>query len=298
MQQVLTLTADPNGLSLDNSTLDAVRTAIEKAGARLDGVNWLAREVAADLPFEGPDIAAAEAAARSALGTRAIDILAQPAEGRRKRLLLADMDSTIVGIETLDELADFAGVKDKVAAITVRSMAGEVDFVEALEERVAMLKGLPVEALERAWARVYLLPGAQSLVRTMRKHGALTALVSGGFRFFTGRVRDLVGFDYDESNTLEVKNGRLTGRVVPPIINRDGKFNALKRLCEEHRIPISASLAVGDGANDLQMIRAAGLGVAYRGKPAVAAAARARVDHADLTALLYFQGYRRDEFAD
>ena len=227
-----------------------------------------------------------------------IDLLAQPSADRRKKLLIADMDSTIVGIETLDELADFAGVKDKVAAITARSMAGEVDFVEALVERVAMLKGLSLEALERAWARVFLLPGARTLVRTMRRHGAYAALVSGGFKFFTSRVRELAGFDYDESNTLEIEAGRLTGRITPPIINRDGKFNALKRLCEERRLPMCASLAVGDGANDLEMVRAAGLGVAYRGKPVLAAAARARVDHGDLTALLYFQGYRREEFTD
>jgi len=297
MQHVLTIVAGDAVAGLENSIADRARAALDAAGAEVGEFHSLARGLAIDLPFEGVADPTAERVVRAGLDGAPFDLLAQPAEGRRKRLLVADMDSTIVGVETLDELAYFAGVKDEVAAITVRSMAGEVDFVEALVERVAMLKGLSTDALERTWERVFLLPGARTLVQTMRRHGAYSALVSGGFRFFTGRVRTLVGFDYDESNTLEVKDDHLTGRIVPPVINRDGKFNALRRLCEERGLPLSASLAVGDGANDLAMVRAAGLGVAYRGKPALAAAARARVDHGDLTALLFFQGYGRDEFA-
>ncbi|HEY6336194.1 MAG TPA: phosphoserine phosphatase SerB [Alphaproteobacteria bacterium] len=296
MQQVLTIVAGDLVAGLENSIADRARAALRAAGAEVGALHSLARGLAVDLPFEGVTDPTAERVVRAGLEAESFDLLAQPAEGRRKRLLVADMDSTIVGVETLDELADFAGVKDEVAAITVRSMAGEVDFVDALVERVAMLKGLSTDALERTWERVFLLPGARTLVQTMRRHGAYSALVSGGFRFFTGRVRTLVGFDDDESNTLEVEDGRLTGRIVPPVINRDGKFNALRRLCKVRGLPLSASLAVGDGANDLAMVRAAGLGVAYRGKPALAAAARARVDHGDLTALLYFQGYGRDEF--
>lgn len=211
-------------------------------------------------------------------------------------LLVADMDSTIVTSETLDELADLAGVKEKVAAITERSMRGEVDFVRALEDRVAMLAGLSVDALERAFGRVKLTPGARTLVQTMRAQGAFTALVSGGFRYFSERVRRAAGFDYDEANRLEIADGRLTGRVVPPVVNRDGKLSALRRLSVQRGTPLEATLAVGDGDNDLEMIRAAGLGVAFHGKPAIAAAARARIDHGDLTALLYFQGYSADEF--
>jgi phosphoserine phosphatase len=298
MQQVLTVVAGDVVAGLENSIADRARAALEAAGAKVGEARSLGRGLAIDLPFEGVADSAAERAVGRALSGEPFDLLAQPMEGRRKRLLVADMDSTIVGVETLDELADFAGVKAEVAAITVRSMAGEVDFVEALVERVAMLKGLSTDALERTWERVFLLPGARTLVQTMRRHGAYSALVSGGFRFFTSRVRKLVGFDYDESNTLEVEDDRLTGRIVPPVINRDGKFNALRRLCGERGLPLSASLAVGDGANDLAMVRAAGLGVAYRGKPALAAAARARVDHGDLTALLYFQGYGREEFVE
>jgi len=296
MQHVLTLVAGAPSSGIDNSMLAQARAALEEGEARVDAPTWLARGAAVDLPFEGIGRQVAEVAVRAALAPAPLDLLAQPAEGRRKRLLLADMDSTIIGIETLDELADFAGVKDKVAAITKRSMRGELDFVAALVERVAMLEGLPQEALESTWQRVVIAPGAATLVRTMRKEGAFTALISGGFRFFSRRVRELVGFDHDEANRLELRDGRLTGRVIPPVINRDGKLAALERLAGEHGIPLHATLAVGDGANDLKMIAAAGLGVAYRGKPAVAAAARARVDHNDFTALLFFQGYRAEEF--
>lgn len=296
MQQVLTLVAGTEFAGLDNSILDRLQSALKAIGAHPGKERWLAPRIAVDIPFTGIAWQDAEAVARASLGPAPVDLVAQPEEGRRKRLLLADMDSTIVGIETLDELADFADIKDKVARITERSMRGELDFVKALEERVAMLEGLSESALERTYARVFLVPGARTLVQTVRKHGAFTALISGGFRFFTSRVRELVGFDYDEANTLEVKDSHLTGRVIPPIVNRDGKFNALKRLSEEHGIPMEATLAVGDGANDLQMIRAAGLGVAFHGKPAVAAAARARINHGDLTALLYFQGYAVEEF--
>jgi phosphoserine phosphatase len=297
MQQVLTLVAGDGRAGLDNSMLAHIEASLAANGARVDTASWLALDVAADLAFEGIGDDAAERAARAVIGAAAVDVLAQPSEGRRKRLLVADMDSTIVTSETLDELASFAGVKDKVAVITARSMRGEIDFVAALVERVAMLKDLSTAALEQTWARVSLVPGAVTLVRTMRQSGAYTALVSGGFRFFTSRVRELAGFDYDEANELEVADGKLTGRVVPPIVNRDGKLLALRRLSEARGLPLAAALAVGDGANDRDMVRAAGLGVAYRGQATLKAAARALVDHGDLTTILYFQGYRRDEFA-
>jgi len=229
---------------------------------------------------------------RAALDGAPIDAIATPAEGRRKRLLVADMDSTIVTSETLDELADFAGLKDRIAAITARAMNGELDFKAALRERVAMLKGLPVEALEHTWQRVRLTPGARELVVTMRAHGACTVLVSGGFSFFTSRVAALCGFDLHRSNTLLDDGTVLTGQVAEPILDRDTKLATLTELAAERGLELSATLAVGDGANDLDMLRAAGLGVAFRAKPIVAAEARARVDHADLRALLFAQGYR------
>ena len=206
------------------------------------------------------------------------------------------MDSTIVTSETLDELADFAGLKDRIAAITARAMNGELDFKAALRERVAMLKGLPIAALEQTWHRVQLTPGAEELVATMRAHGAMTALVSGGFTFFTGRVAALVGFDLHRSNVLMDDGAALTGAVAEPILDRHAKVATLQELAAREGLPLSATLAVGDGANDLDMLAKAGLGVAFRAKPIVAAAARTRVDHADLRALLFAQGYRTAEF--
>ncbi len=250
---------------------------------------------AADIPFmEAPDCVAIAAA----LDGAPIDAIAMPAEGRRKRLLVADMDSTIVTGETLDELADFAGLKDRIAAITARAMNGELDFKAALRERVAMLRGLSLDALEQTWQRVRLTDGARELVATMRAHGAYAVLVSGGFTFFTSRVAALCGFDLHRSNTLLDDGERLTGRVGEPILDRDTKLATLTALAAERGLAMSATLAVGDGANDLDMLRAAGLGVAFRAKPIVAAAARARVEYADLRALLFAQGYRGDEIVN
>jgi phosphoserine phosphatase len=247
---------------------------------------------AADIPVAAvPDMDAV----RAALDGAAIDAIAMPASGRRKSLLVADMDSTIVTGETLDELADFAGLKDRIGAITARAMNGELDFKAALRERVAMLRGLPVGALEKTWRRVRLTPGARELVATMRANGAYTALVSGGFTFFTSRVAARLSFDMHRSNTLLDDGTMLTGLVAEPILDRDAKLDTLTRLAAERGLPLSATLAVGDGANDLDMLRAAGLGVAFRAKPVVAAAAAARIDHADLRALLFVQGYRRED---
>ena len=283
-------------------TLVANRSATSSlTGAKFarvrDTVGGVVPEILA--PAEAADIALPAAPdmaqVRAALDGAAIDAIATPAAGRRKRLLVADMDSTIVTGETLDELADFAGLKDRIAAITARAMNGELDFKAALRERVAMLKGLPVDALERTWQRVRLTPGARELVATMRAHGAYTALVSGGFSFFTSRVAALCGFDVHRSNMLLDDGAALTGHVAEPILDRDTKLATLTGLAAERGLELSATLAVGDGANDLDMLRAAGLGVAFHAKPIVAAEARARVDHADLRALLFAQGYRGEE---
>jgi phosphoserine phosphatase len=251
-------------------------------------------------PGEAVDIEMANApdmaAVRAALEGATIDAIATVADQRRKALLIADMDSTIVTGETLDELADFAGLKQRIAAITARAMNGELDFKAALRERVAMLQGLPVGALEQTWQRVRLTLGARELVATMRAHGAYTALVSGGFSFFTGRVAALCGFDMHRSNTLLDDGIALTGHVAEPILDRDTKLATLTQLAGERGLPLSSTLAVGDGANDLDMLSAAGLGVAFRAKPIVAAAAQARLDHADLRALLFAQGYRARQF--
>ncbi|WP_114376705.1 phosphoserine phosphatase SerB [Elioraea thermophila] len=295
MDQVLTLIAPAAGPTLADAHLREAAAALRAAGASLGSPTWLGPGEAADLPFSGLAPEAAEAAARAALDGESLDLAVLPAEGRRKRILVADMDSTIVVGETLDELADFAGLKERIAAITARAMAGELDFAGALRERVAMLKGLSAEALERTWERVAIMPGAAELVATMRAHGAVCALVSGGFRFFTARVRDILGFHLDRANELIIEGGRLAGRVAEPILDRASKAATLRALAEEHGVPLGATLAVGDGANDLPMLLAAGLGVAFRAKPAVAAAARVRITHADLRALLWLQGYRAEE---
>lgn len=250
-----------------------------------------------DLLVEGEDVAAVRAAAEAALAQTRVDLCAQPWSERRKRLLVADMDSTIIGCECIDELADFAGVKDKVSEITERAMRGELDFEGALRERVAMLKGLPLGDLQRAYdERVRLNAGARTLVRTMSANGGRAVLVSGGFTFFTSRVAQAAGFADNRANTLIETGEGLAGTVGEPILGREAKLAALKEEAAGLGIALSQTLAVGDGANDLAMIEAAGLGVAYRAKPIVASQADAKVDHADLTALLYFQGYRAEEF--
>lgn len=294
MPHVLTLIAQPGALA--PAHLNAARAALTALGADCDAADWLSPGEAADLPFTAFATEQAIAAVRGALGGAALDLIAQPAAGRRKKLLLADMDSTIITTETLDEIAAFAGLKEKIAEITARSMNGELDFREALTLRVGMLQGLDASALEEVWKDTQLMPGAETLVRTMRKHGARTALVSGGFRWFTGRVAKRVGFHEHHANTLLVRGGKLTGRVGQPILDRDAKLATLKRLAAAHGLALSEAATIGDGANDLAMIQAAGLGVAYRAKPSVAAASLHRIQHGDLRGLLFAQGYRLADF--
>ena len=252
---------------------------------------------ATDVILEADDLAAVRAALAEPMAGQQLDWCLQPLEGRKKRLLIADMDSTIINVECLDELADFAGLKVEISAITERAMRGDLAFEGALRERVAMLKGLPVSALERTYdERVRLNPGARTLVRTMAANGARCVLVSGGFGFFTKRVAKAAGFQAERGNSLLEADGVLTGMVGEPILGREAKLAALNTEAAALSIPLAETLAIGDGANDLAMIEAAGLGVAYRAKPVVAAQADARVDHADLTALLYFQGYSQGDF--
>ncbi len=289
MTHILTLVAARDAALLTDAAIARVRDAA-RAGPPVP----LSPGEAVDLPCPAPPD---PDAVRAALDGAAVDAVLTPAEGRRKRLLLADMDSTIVTGETLDELAAFAGVQDRVAAITRRSMNGEIDFAQALRERVAMLRGLELGALEGTWAGVRLTPGARELVATMRAHGAYAALVSGGFTWFTGRVADVCGFDEHRANTLLDDGAALTGKVGEPILDRDAKLAALRELADRGGLDMTDTLTVGDGANDLAMLRAAGLGVAFHAKPVVAAEARARIDHADLRALLFIQGYAAREFA-
>jgi phosphoserine phosphatase len=295
MDLVLTLVAPPNAgaFSVNLREVFASVGARGKESRKLDA----GEGAATDVILEADDLAAVRAALEAPLADQKLDWCVQPLEGRKKRLLIADMDSTIINVECIDELADFAGVKAQVSAITERAMRGELDFAAALRERVAMLKGLPVADLQRVYdQRIQLNPGARTLVRTMAGNGARCVLVSGGFTFFTSRVAQAALFHAHRGNTLGEADGVLTGEVGEPILGREAKLQALTEEAAARQLPLSATLAIGDGANDLAMIEAAGLGVAYRAKPVVAAQADARVDHTDLTTLLYFQGYSADAF--
>jgi len=289
MNSVLTLIAADR---LDDSMLSAVREALPQSAAPV----WLAPGTAADIAFDGQSEAEATRRARETLNGAPVDVVAQGAAGRRKKLLVADMDSTMVIGETLDELAAYAGLKDQIAEITARAMNGEIDFKGALRQRVGLLAGLAASALDETYRHLELMPGAATLVATMKAHGAKTVLVSGGFDYFTSRVRERCGFDEDRANRLEMADGKLTGQVLEPILDRDAKLAHLRDFTGLFGLARVETLAVGDGANDLDMIRAAGLGVAYHAKPVVAGEAKFRVDHGDLTALLYAQGYSKMEF--
>lgn len=257
-----------------------------------DAWAWIDEGAAADIPFAA-DPAAARAALEGALP--GVDVVVQPAAGRGKRLLVADMDSTMITVECIDELADYAGLKAEVAAVTERAMRGELDFEGALDARVRLLAGLEEAAIDRCLAeRVRIMPGAKALVRTMRARGGRCVLVSGGFTRFAEPVAAQIGFDRVVANRLLIADGRLTGEVERPVVGAVTKEAVLRAEAGD----LAEAMAVGDGANDLPMIRAAGLGVAYRAKPVVAAAAAARVEHGDLTALLYAQGIARAEWAE
>ena len=260
-------------------------------------ITWLKRGFAFDQPFEGEPSAALQKA-REAAGDAPLDINIVAVAHRRKKLLVADMDSTIIGCECLDEIADMMDLRPQVSAITERAMRGEIEFAPALRERVALLKGLPVHRLASVYGeRVRLNPGARALIATMKANGGRAVLVSGGFTYFTSRVAVDAGFDEDRGNVLLEDGGRLTGFVQEPILGREAKLTALEETVAKLNIGFIDTLAVGDGANDLDMIGRSGLGVAYHAKPIVAAQAAARIDHNDLTALLYLQGYREEEFA-
>ena len=290
---VATLVADPNGFALTDALIDRVTQAIGASPRR----HWLSPAQAIDLYFCDAGLAALKDALCAALAQAPVDLFVQPAPGRIKKLLIADMDSTLIGQECIDELAAEAGLGARVAAITERAMRGEIAFEPALRERVGLLKGLPEAAIAHVLeARIALTPGARILVQTMRARGAYCTIVSGGFSQFTSAIAARLGVDEHRANRLIVADGELTGEVEEPILGRDAKLAAVREISQRLGLQTVETLAVGDGANDLAMLGAAGLGVAWRAKPAVAAAAHARIDHGDLTALLFAQGIARDEF--
>ncbi len=274
--------------------LSRISDRLAQAGCAPGAPRWIDQGDAADIPF-ACDLAAARKALAGSVED--CDIVAQVAEGREKSILISDMDSTMIGQECIDELAAMAGVGAEVAAVTERAMRGEIDFIGALNDRVALLAGLPVEKVAECLAtRIHDTPGAATLVRTMRARGALTILVSGGFRRFAGPIAQRLGFERVHCNILAVENNRLTGKVEGPIVDAAAKLAVLEAACVQRGVDASAVLAIGDGANDLPMIEAAGLGLAYRAKPVVAAAADAGIMHNDLTAALWAQGIARDQW--
>ncbi len=292
-ESVATFIVDPVKSTLSDALIARAAQALGGGLAR----RWLQEGVAADLYFR--DDGRARQILAPLATSEGADLVVQPLEGRVKKLLVADMDSTLIGQECIDELAAVAGIGAHVAAITERAMRGELPFDSALRERVALLKDLPASVIDDVLAkRIRLNPGARTLAATMRARGGYVAVVSGGFVQFTGVVAKWIGADIHRANRLEVADGRLTGRVLEPILGADAKLSALRELTRQLGLLPSQTLAVGDGANDLAMLGEAGLGVAYRAKPKVAAAADARIDHADLTALLYAQGIERKEFVE
>jgi phosphoserine phosphatase len=286
----VTLLTNPETPVLDRVTVESLRNAWGGGEAR-----WLDPGVAAEFPVESLPENRWEV--WNSLQALRIDLVVQPALGRKKRLLIADMDSTMIRQECIDELADEAGVGAHVADITARAMNGELDFEAALRERVALLKGLPETVIARVLRdRITLMPGGKTLLATMKANGAHAALVSGGFTAFTSAVAATLGFDEHRANTLQIADGKLTGTVAEPILGKEAKLHALNEITARLGLTPSDALAVGDGANDLPMLLGAGTGVALHAKPRVQAECEVRVNHGDLTALLYLQGYARGEF--
>lgn len=297
MTDTLVLTGKPGTGAVTASLVTDTRDAVTKTGAEAGDARTLAMGDAVEFSFSGLSSGNAHEVIAEIAAKVPVDFSILPSQGRRKKLLIADMDSTIVTAECIDELADFADLKDQVSVITERAMRGELEFESALRERVALLKGLEVSVLPRVFEdRIRLTPGAIELVATMKASGAFTALVSGGFSFFTGRVAELAGFQYEQANTLLEKEGKLTGKVAEPILGRDAKRIALETFTQGRSLERDETMAVGDGANDIAMIEAAGLGVAFRAKSLLAEAADVHIQYGDLTALLYLQGYTNEEF--
>jgi len=285
---VLCLIANPADPAIDSTLLAAIQH--ETRGQ----INWLHQRIACEI--HAPTAADPLAAARSVIGDRPVDAALVPDEGRRKQILVADMDSTMIEQECIDELADALGIKAEVAAITERAMNGELDFEQALRTRVALIKGLERSVIEEIRReRITLAPGGRALIHTMNAYGAYTSLVSGGFTLFADYYGKRIGFNEAIANVLEFDGDRLTGTVASPIVDKTTKLHRLEALAAERSLPMRATMAVGDGANDLDMIKAAGFGVALHAKPHVAAQAGIRIDHGDLTALLYLQGFTEED---
>ena len=296
MDTVLVAIASPKTFKL---TAEHMSTAMQTAGITGD-LNWLSPDESCEVAFnagENFDARQTEDKVRNALKDLPIDIAFVPADNRKKKLLVADMDSTMIQQECIDELADVAGVGEHVKQVTARAMAGELDFQDALRQRLILLKGQPESIIADVIKdRLTFTPGGRALVQTMKANEAFTAVLSGGFTHFTGYVAKILGFDDNQANVLEIEDGKLKGTAIEPIMDKDQKKRSLATLTMMNGLSFAQTLAVGDGANDLPMLNRASMGVALHGKPIVRDGARYRIDHGDLTALLYLQGYKRSEF--
>lgn len=296
MTQILSLIAGESA-ELTPRQIDLVNHALMRGGTESGDITWLQDGRACDLSFAGDALKALQSV-REALSTFAIDANVVAPQNRRKKLFISDMDSTAIVGETLDDLSTYTPFKAEIDALTAKSVMGTMSFIETLIARVDLMRGLHLDAFARADACIEVSAGMPTVVATMRKQGAITALVSGGFRYFTSRVRDRIGFDLDVSNDLEIANDCLTGKLIPPLIDPGAKVATLQRLAEKNGFGVEDCLAAGDGSNDIPMLEAAGLGVAYRGKPKVRAAIRCQLNHSDLRGLLFLQGIHRDEFVE
>jgi phosphoserine phosphatase len=294
MQHVITLIAQDGNIVPINDIV----SMIEREGIKMRDSGWITRGEAYDIYVDGEVPETLKRLLEMRAHESKADLAVQPVNGREKKLLISDMDSTMIRQECIDELADMVGIKEKVAAITERAMRGDIEFEDALKERVALLKGVTVAQMQQVFdERIKLMPGARALVKTMRKRGAYTVLVSGGFSFFTARVANAIGFDTEEANVLMLQNETLTGEVREPVLGKESKRDALLNFCKERKVSPDLTIAVGDGANDALMVEAAGMGVAYHAKPRLQKAAKVRIRFCDLRALLYIQGIPRSDWA-
>ena len=297
MTFVLSLICAPDAAELTPALIDRVNHGLDAAGARARPALWLDPARAAEIAFDGDD-AAVLSELRRRLVDEPVDVNVLPAAGRRKKLLVSDMDATAIIGETLDELSTYTPHKAEIDNLTRQSVNGLMSFSETLVARIALMRGLGEDAFARTWDTIQPTPGMKAAIATMRASGAYTALVSGGFTYFTSRVRDLLGFDCDIANDLELADGRLTGRIPLPIIDPAGKVEALRRLATERGLGIGETLAIGDGSNDIPMLQAAGLGIAFCGKPKVKQSVPVWLDYAGPTGLLHLQGFKRSEFVE
>lgn len=296
MEFVLSLISAPDAAELTPALIDRVNRGFDAVGAKVGPIVWLDPERAAEMPFSGDDLAVLQELRR--LIDAPVDVNVLPLANRRKKLLVSDMDATAIIGETLDELSTFTPHKAEIDNLTRQSVNGLMSFADTLVARVALMRGLEERAFAETWSRIEATPGMKTAIATMRANGAYTALVSGGFTYFTTRVRYALGFDCDVANDLEFESGKLTGRIPPPLIDPQAKVDALRRLTREHALGPAATLAIGDGSNDIPMLKEAGLGIAFQGKPKVKQEIPVWLDYAGPTGLLFLQGYRRDEFVD